>query len=93
MRLVIVLTAALGLMSAVSARPALDAMAPTGSAVAMAHQPDFPDDVDIDINTGGESGGFWASPTWIAIGVIGIVLLVVIVAMISRGGGTTVIRE
>jgi len=93
MRLVIALTAALGVMTAVSGLPVPAAVAPAWSAVVVAQQPDIPDEVDIDINAGDDGGGSWASPTWIAIGVIGVLLLVVIVAMISRGGGTTVIKE
>ena len=48
-------------------------------------------DVDVDVHRGG--GAWWTSPTWIAIGAIALVLLVVIIALIARGGGTTVIRE
>jgi hypothetical protein len=47
--------------------------------------------VDVGHNNGG-GGIWWQSPVWIAIGAIGLVLLVVIVAMIARGGGTTVVR-
>jgi hypothetical protein len=50
-------------------------------------------DVNIDVNKGGGGGDWWASPVWIAIGVIGLVLLVVIVAMVARGGGTTIVKE
>ena len=50
-------------------------------------------DVKIDVGKHDNGGGiWWQSPVWIAIGVIGLVLLVVIVAMIARGGGTTVVR-
>jgi hypothetical protein len=48
-------------------------------------------DVDIDVNRGG--GAWYTSPTWIAIGVVALVLLVVVIAMAARGGGTTIIRE
>ena len=48
--------------------------------------------VDVDINR--DSGGAWyTSPTWIAIGAIALVLLIVIVAMAARGSGTTIVRE
>ena len=50
-------------------------------------------DVDINVNKGSGGGDWWASPVWIAIGAIGLVLLVVIVAMIARGGGTTIVKE
>ena len=49
--------------------------------------------VDVDINTPSGGGAWWTSPTWIAIGVIALVLLIVIIAMAARGSGTTVIKE
>lgn len=50
--------------------------------------------LDIDINThSGAGGAWWASPIWIAIGAIALVLLILIVVMAARGGGTTVIKE
>jgi hypothetical protein len=58
-----------------------------------AQQPGGKLDVNIDINKGGGGGDWWANPVWIAIGVIALVLLIVIVAMSTRGGGTTVIKE
>ena len=43
----------------------------------------------------GEGGGgvWWQSPIWIAIGVIALVLLIMLIVMATRGGGTTVIKE
>ena len=59
-----------------------------------AQQPGGKLDVNIDINKGGGGGdAWWTNPIWIAIGVIALVLLVVIIAMSTRGGGTTVIKE
>ncbi|HEU5256172.1 MAG TPA: hypothetical protein VFU28_09290 [Vicinamibacterales bacterium] len=50
--------------------------------------------LDIDINThSGGGGAWWASPIWIAIGAIALVLLILIIVMAARGGGTTVIKE
>jgi len=49
-------------------------------------------DVKVDVGHNNGGGNFWANPVWIAIGAIGLVLLIVIVAMIARGGGTTVVR-
>jgi len=50
--------------------------------------------VDVDINThSGGGGAWWASPIWLAIGVIALVLLILIIVMAARGGGTTVIKE
>ena len=58
-----------------------------------AQQPGGKLDVNIDVNKGGGGGDWWANPVWIAIGVIALVLLVVIVAMSTRGGGTTIVKE
>ncbi|HSL20212.1 MAG TPA: hypothetical protein VK886_01660 [Vicinamibacterales bacterium] len=55
-------------------------------------QPSGRAQVDINVNRGG-GGAWWASPVWIAIGIIGLVLLIVVIAMAARGGGTTVIKE
>ena len=50
--------------------------------------------IDVDINThSGGGGAWWASPIWLAIGVIALVLLILIIVMAARGGGTTVIKE
>ncbi len=51
--------------------------------------------LDVNINTHSSGGGgiWWQSPVWIAIGVIALILLVVIIAMISRGGGTTIVKD
>jgi hypothetical protein len=50
--------------------------------------------IDVDINThGGGAAAWWTNPIWIAIGAIALILLILIVAMASRGSGTTVIKE
>jgi len=50
--------------------------------------------IDVDINThSGGGGAWWASPIWLAIGVIALVLLILIIVMAARGSGTTVIKE
>ena len=91
MRLVIALTAVLGLMTVASALPVPAEVMPQVIEAAAAQQPDIPERVEIDIDGGG--GAWWTSPTWIAIGVIALVLLIVVVAMAARGGGTTVIKD
>ena len=47
-------------------------------------------EVDVDTDRG---GAWYTSPLWIAIGVIALVLLIVLIVMATRGGGTTIIRE
>jgi len=50
--------------------------------------------IDVDINThSGGGGAWWASPIWLAIGAIALVLLILIIVMAARGSGTTVIKE
>jgi hypothetical protein len=50
--------------------------------------------IDVNINTHSSGGAaWWTNPIWIAIGVIALVLLIVLIAMAVRGGGTTVIKE
>jgi hypothetical protein len=49
-------------------------------------------DVDINVNHGG--GGRWyASPVWIAIGALAVIIIIALIVMAGRGGGTTIVRE
>lgn len=97
MRFLIASMAVLGIAIGMSALPASALTTITGGSfvVAAQQQPSTPGkvDIEIDINRSRGGGAWWTNPMWIAIGVIGLVLLVVIVAMIARGGGTTVIKE
>ena len=63
--------------------------------VVSAQQPQPPSvpEAKVDIHVNRSTAAWWTSPVWIAIGAIGVVLLVLIVAMVMRGGGTTVIKE
>jgi hypothetical protein len=61
---------------------------PSGGAQA---QPGAKLDVDINVNHGG--GGRWyANPMWIAIGVLAAIVLIALIVMAGRGGGTTVVK-
>jgi hypothetical protein len=43
-------------------------------------------EIDVDIN---EAGGAWyENPVWVAIGALALVVLIVLVVMATRGGGT-----
>jgi hypothetical protein len=53
-------------------------------------QPSGQAKVDIDIHHSGNA--WWNSPTWLAIGGLAVVVLVVLVIMATRGGGTTIVR-
>ena len=97
MRFMVALVVVLGIFMGVSALPDPGVTTIIGQSsivAAQQQQPAAPKlDVDIDVNRGGGGGAWWGNPIWIAIGVIGVVLLVVIVAMIARGGGTTIVKE
>src|SRR5262249_47161495 len=50
--------------------------------------------IDINVSHSGGGGGvWWQSPVWIAIGVIALILILLIIAMIGRGGGTTIVKD
>jgi hypothetical protein len=58
-----------------------------------ANPPAQPPQINVEVNHGGRA--WYASPVWVAIGVIALVLVVMLVAMAARGGGgggTTVVR-
>ena len=89
MRLAIALLALLGLAAA--GKLATPELAAADSYVlAMAQQPG---QYSIDIDVNGADAAWWTNPLWIGIGVVALVLLVVIIALAVRGGGTTVIKE
>src|ERR1043165_4807602 len=57
------------------------------------NNPAPPAQINVDINRGGRA--WYASPVWVAIGVIALVVVVMLIAMAARGGGgggTTVVR-
>jgi len=63
---------------------------PAASQPAPAPAPSQPaPDVKVDVHT---SSGWHPNPTWVAIGAIAAVLLIVVLVMASRGGSNTVIR-
>jgi hypothetical protein len=90
MRLAIVLLTLLSLAAAGNLATPTVAAADSGYVLAMAQQPG---QYSIDIDVDGADAAWWANPLWIAIGVVALVLLIVIIALAVRGGGTTVIKE
>jgi hypothetical protein len=92
MRYFIALLALVGMVLAGGFATQATAATTAGSyASAVAQQPPS-GELDVDVNVT-DGGAWWTNPVWIAIGVIALVVLVLIVAMAARGGGTTVIRE
>jgi hypothetical protein len=65
----------------------------SSTVVAADFQPDGKDlKVDINVNRGG--GGRWyANPVWMAIGGLAVLVLLVLIVMAVRGGGTTIVKE
>src|SRR5262245_14055123 len=50
--------------------------------------------VDVDINVNRSGGGRWyANPMWIAIGALAVIVLIALIVMAGRGGGTTIVKE
>jgi hypothetical protein len=47
--------------------------------------------VDINVNRGG--GRWYANPIWMAIGGLAVLVLLVLIVMAVRGGGTTIVKE
>lgn len=46
-------------------------------------------DLDVEINDG---SAWYTDPVWIVIGIAALVVIVALIAMAGRGGGTTVVR-
>lgn len=46
-------------------------------------------ELDVDVNDG---SAWYTDPVWIVIGVAALVIIVALIAMAGRGGGTTVVR-
>lgn len=89
---VLILTLLLG--AALPAAAALD-QAPVQVA-SLQDQPGGSPDIQVDLNA--DTGGtvWYTNPLWIALGVVGalvLILIIVLAARGGRGGGTTVIRE
>lgn len=47
--------------------------------------------VDINVNRGG--GKWYANPIWMAIGGLAVLVLLILIVMAVRGGGTTIVKE
>ena len=72
-----------------SAVAVLDAQASAPAVDAQAQQAQTPQ-INVEINRGGRA--WYASPIWIAIGGIALVLVILLIVMAARGGGTTVVK-
>jgi hypothetical protein len=92
---------ALILIAGLAATPALSADAIASQAPAATAQPSSqpppdpppaqPPRIDVDIDT--DSGGVWyTQPIWIALGVVALIVIVAMLVMAGRGGGTTIVR-
>ena len=50
-------------------------------------------DIDIDVNKGAGGAGRWyENPVWLAIGGQAVIVLLALIIMAGRGGGTTVVK-
>jgi hypothetical protein len=55
-------------------------------------QPPAKGEVELDVDINDEGGAWYADPVWIVIGIAALVIIVALIAMTGRGGGTTVVR-
>ena len=74
--------------SAVASGPALSAVVHAADSVEAAQPPQ----INVEVNKGGSSRRWYASPVWIAIGVIGGILVLMLIVMALKGSNTTVVR-
>ena len=70
--------------TAVSAGPSVSAVVYAADSAELSQPPQ----INVEVNRGG--GRWYASPVWIAIGVIGGVLVLMLIIMALRGGTTVV---
>jgi predicted S18 family serine protease len=70
--------------NAVSAAPALSAVVHAADSAELSQPPQ----INVEVSKGG--GRWYASPVWIAIGVIGGVLVLMLIVMALKGGTTVV---
>jgi hypothetical protein len=70
--------------SSVASGPAFSSVVHASSSAEIAQAPQ----INVEVNKGG--GRWYASPVWIAIGVIGGVLVLMLIVMALRGGTTVV---
>src|SRR5262245_27688295 len=95
--LLIAFSLVLGISLAPATHHAVSSLAPATMSAAgfdMQTQPPAqqPPQVNIDVHRSGR--GWYASPIWIAIGAVALVVLILLIVLAARGGGggTTVVR-
>ena len=93
MRYMIALLAVLGFAMAGAAAPMVAATADSGYTLTVDNQQQPSGRLEVDIDTDSDGGAWYASPVWIAIGAVALVVLILLVVMATRGGGTTIVKE
>jgi hypothetical protein len=76
-----------------AAAPVIGAVAALDAQATAQPQPQAqPPQINVEVNRGGRA--WYASPVWIAIGGVALVLVILLIVMAARGGGggTTVVR-
>lgn len=89
MRFLIALLTVLGMAMADGAVAPVGA-ADSGYVLAVDQQPGGG---TLDVNIEVDEGDWWANPVWIGVGIVALILLIVIIAMATRGGGTTIVKD
>jgi hypothetical protein len=67
------------------------ALVAAGASQQQPAQPEGRIDVNVDLDRDG--GAWYTNPVWVAIGVIALIVLVLLIVMATRGGGTTIVKE
>jgi hypothetical protein len=92
--LALILTAGLVAAPSLATDAVASPTAPAASAQTAQPPPDpapQPPKIDVDINT--DSGAVWyRQPIWIALGAVALIVVVAMLVMAGRGGGTTIVR-
>ena len=92
MRFAIVVLMTAGLLIGATAAPTAAMTASSEYSAGLDNQQPPSARLEVDVDT--DRGGAWyTSPVWIAIGVLALVLLIVLIVMATRGGGTTIVKE
>ena len=94
-RLTIAVLAVLGLTIGSAAAAPVLTMAAAGEGLTLSVDQGQPPSgqLDIDIDTRSDTGAWYTSPIWIAIGVVALLVIIALIVTATRGGGATIVKE
>ena len=87
------LTVLMGLLMAPAVDQSASWLGTPVPAVVLAQEPQVQQPPSADINVNLQSDRAWyLSPLWIAVGVVGLLVVIALIVSAGRGGGTTIVR-